>query len=374
MGFRLVDGGTVALADPSGESLRSLLAGRVPGSGAASLTIEGETARLTVGPDSPPVLIPVTLVPSGAELFDRNAGVFDSDALEGKRVALVGLGSGGSAVLRELVHAGVGWFLLVDHDLLTPGNVCRHELGLRDVGRLKVNALRDYVLDRHPGAVVETLPHRLDTATARSFTDTIAELAPDVIVCGTDNRESRLIVNRAAVETGTYCLFGAVRRRAYAGEILQLVPGVTPCYQCFVMGLPEEPKGGGDPLPGDTSAHTEIPSYADRPVLAEPGLSLDIAPVALMLAKLALVRMLAGSGSARFDSLAEDLVAPRLLWLNRREPGTIYEEWPPMADSLGEGPRVQQWLGMWLDRRPDCPACGTLTDDELSEEDLDFFR
>jgi molybdopterin/thiamine biosynthesis adenylyltransferase len=315
----------------------------------------------------------VTLVPSSGELFDRNAGIFESDALAGKRVVLVGLGSGGSAVLRELVRAGVGWFLLVDDDRLTPGNVCRHELSLRDVGRLKVQALADYVTDRNPSAVVETLTERLGPDTALPFVEMIAEIAPDVMICGTDNRESRLIVNRAAVESGTYCLFGAVRRRAYAGEILQLLPGVTPCYQCFVMGLPVDSQPHHGRLGTDDGAHTALPAYADRAVPAEPGLSMDIAPVSLMLAKLALVRMLQDAGSARFDALAEDLAAPRLLWIGRREPGTIYEQWPPLGDSLGEGPRIQQWLGLWLDRQPDCPACG-LQSESLPDEELDFFR
>jgi molybdopterin/thiamine biosynthesis adenylyltransferase len=375
--FRLVDGGTVAILDPAGEPLRRVVSARLPASdqallAEASLAIDGDTASLALGDDRPPVLFQVTLVPWGVELFDRNAGVFESDALAGKRVVIVGLGSGGSAVLRELVRAGVGWFLLVDFDRLTPGNVCRHELSLRDVGRLKVDALADYVTERNPTATVETLPERLGPETARPFVELIAEVAPDVIICGTDNRESRLIVNRAAVETDTYCLFGAVRRRAYAGEVLQLLPGVTPCYQCFVMRLPMEwqaPTG----VEADDGAHTTLPAYADRPVPAEPGLSMDIAPVSLMLAKLALVRMLKDAGSDRFDALAEDLAAPRLIWIGRREPGTIYEQWPPLADSIGDGPRVQQWLGLWLDRDPECPACG-LESPSVPEEDLDFFR
>lgn len=375
--FRVVDEGTVAVLDPSGEPLRNVLSARLPTSEqallqTASLTVDGDTGSLQLGDGTPPRLFQVTLVPSSAELFDRNTGIFDSDALAGKRVVMVGLGSGGSAVLRELVRAGVGWFLLVDDDRLTPGNVCRHELSLRDVGRLKVYALADYVSDRNPVAVVATHTERLGPHTAMPFVEMIAEMAPDIMICGTDNRESRLIVNRAAIETGTYCLFGAVRRRAYAGEILQLLPGVTPCYQCFLMGLPmdsQPPRG----IAADDGLPTILPAYADRPVPAEPGLSMDIAPVSLMLAKLALVRMLKDAGSARFDALAEDLAAPRLLWIGRREPGTIYEQWPPLGDSLGEGPRIQQWLGLWLDRHPDCPACG-LQSQSLSEEDLDFFR
>ncbi len=375
--FKVVDEGTVAILDDAGEPLRDVLGASLgkPWREAmqrATLAIDSSVATLQLHGSSPRSFA-VTVVPSSDQLFDRNAGIFESDALSGKRVVLVGVGSGGSAVLRELVRAGIGWFLLVDHDRLTPDNVCRHELGLRDVGRLKVNALRDYVLDRNPAAVVETSAVKVDSDSARSFFDTIDEVAPDVIVCGTDNRESRLIVNRAAVQSGAYCLFGAVRRRAYAGEILQVVPGITPCYQCFVMGLPETPKAGAEPATSDQSAHTSLPAYTDRPVAAEPGLSMDIAPVSLMLAKLALVRMLQATGSARFDALAEDLVAPRLIWIGRREPGTIYEDWPPLGDSLGEGPRIQQWLGMWLGRHPECPACGA-PDEPVSEEDLEFFR
>lgn len=375
--FRVVDGGTVAIFDSSGEQLRSILSARLPASEqalapTASLALDGNTATLQLAGAGPPRVFQMTLVPSSNELFDRNAGIFESDALAGKRVAIVGVGSGGSAVLRELVRAGVGWFLLVDNDRLAPGNVCRHELSLRDVGRLKVHALADYVRDRNPAAVVETLAERLGPETATPFVDMIADVAPDVIICGTDNRESRLIVNRAAVETGIYCLFGAVRRRAYAGEVLQVLPGVTPCYQCFVMRLPVDLQRPSE-VATDGSAHTSLPAYADRPVPAEPGLSMDIAPVSLMLAKLALVRMLREAGSPRFDALAEDLAAPRLVWIGRREPGTIYEAWPPLGDSIGEGPRVQQWLGLWLARNPECPVCGSPTDSAL-EEDLDFFR
>jgi molybdopterin/thiamine biosynthesis adenylyltransferase len=375
--FRVLDEGTVAIFDPSGEPLRHVLGAKLPASDqallqTASFVVDGDAGALQLS-NGTSRAFQVTLVPSSGELFDRNAGIFESDALAGKRVVLVGLGSGGSAVLRELVRAGVGWFLLVDDDRLTPGNVCRHELSLRDVGRLKVQALADYVTDRNPSAVVETLTERLGPDTALPFVEMIAEIAPDVMICGTDNRESRLIVNRAAVESGTYCLFGAVRRRAYAGEILQLLPGVTPCYQCFVMGLPVDSQPHHGRLGTDDGAHTALPAYADRAVPAEPGLSMDIAPVSLMLAKLALVRMLQDAGSARFDALAEDLAAPRLLWIGRREPGTIYEQWPPLGDSLGEGPRIQQWLGLWLDRQPDCPACG-LQSESLPDEELDFFR
>jgi molybdopterin/thiamine biosynthesis adenylyltransferase len=308
----------------------------------------------------------VTVRPPRADVFDRLRGVFESEILRDKCVLFVGCGSGGSFVLRELVRSGIGRFVLIDHDRLEIANVCRHELGLGDLGRLKVNALRDYVLDRNPQATVVTDAFRLDGATFDRLLALIESSAPDLIICGTDNRESRLLVNRASLLSEVVALYGGVRRRAYAGQVLRVIPHVTPCYQCFIHGVPE------------VALDTEISSdadaqrvaYTDRPVIPEPGLSTDIAPVALMMAKLALNELTEPKSSSAFTSLRQDLVAPWFFWLNRRESGTPFEEWPPLHDRMS-GPGVLRWIGQYLGRDPHCPSCGALdvsvTADDLAE-------
>lgn len=145
--------------------------------------------------------VPVTVVPADADVFDRVRGVFESATLQDKCVLIVGCGSGGSFVLRELVRAGVGKFVLIDHDRLELANVCRHELGLRDIGRLKVNALRDYVLERNPRATVTVDAFKLNGRTFDRLMALVESSNPDLIICGTDNRESRLLVNRASLLT-----------------------------------------------------------------------------------------------------------------------------------------------------------------------------
>lgn len=52
-------------------------------------------------------------------------------ALRAKRVAVVGCGSLGATVIRLLAQSGVGHFLLVNPDELSPANVARHALGMR---------------------------------------------------------------------------------------------------------------------------------------------------------------------------------------------------------------------------------------------------
>jgi molybdopterin/thiamine biosynthesis adenylyltransferase len=312
-------------------------------------------------------VVDVTVRPAEADVFDRLRGVFESDRVRDKRVLIAGCGSGGSFVLRELVRSGVGSFVLIDHDRLEVANVCRHELGLADLGRLKVNALRDYILDRNPTASVDSHAFRISGETFNQFLEILELTKPDVVVCGTDNRESRLLVNRACLLTNTVSVYGGVRRRAYAGQVLRVIPGLTPCYQCFLHSLPEV---AVDREVSSANDAAQV-AYSDRPVVAEPGLSTDIAPVALFIAKLVLLELTAEHQSPAFDSLREDLVAPWFFWLNRREPDTAYAEWPPLLDSM-TGPSVLRWMGQWLARDENCAACGT-SDAPLDGETLRAF-
>ena len=58
-----------------------------------------------------------------------------------KTVGIVGLGSAGSKIALSLARSGVRNFVLVDHDVFLPENICRHELNWEDVGQHKVDAV-----------------------------------------------------------------------------------------------------------------------------------------------------------------------------------------------------------------------------------------
>ena len=75
--------------------------------------------------------------------------------MEERKVAVVGLGSGGSLVAIELAKAGVGKFVLVDFDRIELYNIIRHICGLSDLRRPKTNVMRDRILDKNPFAEVE---------------------------------------------------------------------------------------------------------------------------------------------------------------------------------------------------------------------------
>jgi hypothetical protein len=116
--------------------------------------------------------------------------------------------------------------------------------------------------------------------------------------------------------------------------------------------MPEEPT---DAEISSAAAAQEI-AYSDRPVAVEPGLSLDVLPIANMVTKLALLELVADRESS-LNILDRDFDAPWYLWLNRPEPGTQYASWPPLSESSDEM-TINRWYGIYFDRDPACSACG----------------
>ena len=285
-----------------------------------------------------------------ASLNSRRAALLETDILAQRSICVIGLGTGGIHIALELAKAGVGKFSLVDHDRLEVGNVSRHQAGISFVGRRKVNAARDLLLESNPWAKVDVYAFHAETQYQEELRTIISNC--DLVICATDNRPSKLFVNALCIESGRPAIFGGAFRRAYGGQMLRVRPHDTACYHCFVLAMP------------DTEADREVSSeedassiaYSDRPVPVEPGLALDVAPISLMVAKLALHELLRNVQSS-LHVLDHDLEANWYLWINRPEPGTEYAAWPPLSDSSDEM-TVLRWYGIHLDTDPGCPTCG----------------
>ena len=73
-----------------------------------------------------------------------------SERLQGKKIALVGLGALGSIVAESLARSGVTVLGLWDNDIVEPGNICRSTYQLPDLGKSKVDALKKKILSINP--------------------------------------------------------------------------------------------------------------------------------------------------------------------------------------------------------------------------------
>ena len=100
-----------------------------------------------------------------AEYFEH-IGLDARDAsrrIVSSRVLVLGLGGTGSIAIQHLVGAGVRDFVLVDYDTVEAANFERQFLyASADLGRLKVDAARDYVLARKPSANLRTFEAKIE--------------------------------------------------------------------------------------------------------------------------------------------------------------------------------------------------------------------
>ena len=278
---------------------------------------------------------PVQIMPVKEEIFSRFGGLIETDALADKAVFVIGLGSVGSHIANELAESGVTRFYIMDHDRLEVGNIARHVAGLSHVGRFKPNAMADIIHEVNPYADVQAWNEKVSYNNLEKVREIVRQV--HIVICAADNRPPKLITNRLCVEENKPCVFPGAFRRAHGGQILFVRPNDSLCYQCFLMHLPEQA------MNEEISSHEQAENlaYTDRPVPIEPGLSNDIEPISNMTVKLVIQELLKGKETT-LRSLDDDLVAPLYLWLNRREPGTQYENLEPMEFNIN-GMHILRW-------------------------------
>jgi len=146
--------------------------------------------------------------------------------LKEARVVVAGAGGLGSAVLTYLAVAGVGELRIIDSDRVEPGNLNRQVLhGAQDVGRLKAESARERVRELNPDIRVEPVAERIHAG------NVLGLLEGEVVVDALDNLETRLLLNRAALERKLPLVHGAVH--GLEGRVTTLFPGETACMQCL---------------------------------------------------------------------------------------------------------------------------------------------
>ena len=315
----------------------------------------------------------VQIVPVREQLFSRFTGLLETEVLSEKRVLIIGLGSGGSAIAVGLAQSGIMNFDMVDHDRLEVGNVARHAAGISDVGRLKVEVMKDLIRQKNPYALVEGFGEKVCWDTSESLRERVKKA--DLVICATDDRTSKKIVNRLCVQEKKVLIVAGAFRRAYGGQALRVRPGESLCFQCFLNSLPEQARD----TEITSTEQAEGLAYTDKPVPIEPGLSSDIAPINQMVVKLALQELLRATETT-LQSLDEDLVAPLYLWLNRRQQDTCYEDLEPLEFNV-DGMRILRWYGVDISPDPACPECGDFLGQmqaqhgvTVNEEDVKAFN
>jgi molybdopterin-synthase adenylyltransferase len=158
-------------------------------------------------------------------------------ALLGKaRVLLVGCGALGGHLADQLVRGGVGFVRVADRDIVELTNLQRQPLfDERDAaaGAAKAAAAAKRLHEINSSVTVEPVVADVWAGNIDELLDGI-----DLILDGTDNVQTRYLLNDAAVKHGIPWIHGACV--GTEGRVMAIYPGKSPCLRCI---FPDPPAG-----------------------------------------------------------------------------------------------------------------------------------
>ena len=166
--------------------------------------------------------------------------IFPGIGIEGQRrlmqshVTLCGCGALGTVLANSLARAGVGHLRIIDRDFLEMHNLQRQvlfdendvneALPKAEAAARKLEAVNSTI---HVEPVVTDIDHT-------NIVDLVQDA--DLILDGTDNFETRYLINDVAVKLGKPWVYGGCI--GSHGQVMTIIPGQTPCLRCVVESGP----------------------------------------------------------------------------------------------------------------------------------------
>lgn len=216
-------------------------------------------------------------------LFSRSSGLLETSWMDEMCAVISGCGSVGSCVALQLARSGVGRFILCDEDCVEIHNICRHQCNLTDLGRYKVDAVKERILQINPNAEVDVYTRKIQELSAPyGHPDWVT--ADKAIFIGTcDNRVGNAYACDAAYELGVPFISLGFMDRAWGGEIFTCLPEKHDiCYRCaFYTQIAQS-------IAHERRNHFYIGEEEKEKAHFEPGLDVDIEYGVSILSKAAL--------------------------------------------------------------------------------------
>jgi molybdopterin/thiamine biosynthesis adenylyltransferase len=220
--------------------------------------------------------------------------------LKEARIAVVGAGGIGSAVIAALAGAGVGMLTIIDYDVVEESNLQRQPIFReRDVGYSKADLALQFVQRLNRFVDAKPVQIRID---AKNAPELLGD--HDLVIDGSDNFATRLAVSDACAALGIPLLSAAAMQ--FQGQVGLF--RAEPCYRCFV---------------GDAFDADDCDNCAELGVL--------------------------GAMTATVGSFAALLAINRIVGIGEEQIGKLH---------LFDGARLE-WRAIRIPPDPGCRACGS---------------
>ncbi len=238
--------------------------------------------------------------------------------LQNASVLIIGCGALGTAHAETLTRAGVGFLKLVDRDFVEFSNLQRQTLFDESDAEQKLPkavAAKNRLEKINSSIRIESIVTDVNNSNVESLIDDV-----NLVLDGTDNFQTRYLINDACVKKGKIWIYGAVV--SSYGATMTIMPEVTPCLRCIFE---------------------ELPSTASAPTCETAGVIQPIVSTISAIQTVEAIKILTGN----FSKLHKKLIQVDV-WNN---------EWKSIALSTP---------------RKDCPCCALKNFEFLSADWCDF--
>jgi len=169
------------------------------------------------------------------QMFFAPIGTSGQQRLGAAKVTLIGCGGLGSSLAQIMVRAGLGHLRIVDRDFLELNNLQRQVLF--DEDDVKENLPKAEAAARKLRRINRNV--KITPIVADANHESIESLIEraDLILDGTDNLQTRFLINDAAVKNSIPWIYGACI--GANGMAMVITAGGKPCLRCLIEAPPD---------------------------------------------------------------------------------------------------------------------------------------
>ena len=163
------------------------------------------------------------------QIILKDIGIVGQNKILKSKVLIVGMGGLGCPVAEFLTRSGIGSIGIIDHDLVSLSNIHRQTLyDEKDLGKFKVKIAKKKLNNINSKTKIDVYNFKLDR---KKFIKIVKNY--DYIVDGTDNFETKFLINDLSLKYKKFLVTGAISK--FDGHIFtfDFNNKKNPCLKCF---------------------------------------------------------------------------------------------------------------------------------------------
>ncbi len=167
------------------------------------------------------------------QILLEEIGTEGQERLCDSKAVIIGLGALGGVIADNLARAGVGHLKIVDRDFVELDNIHRQILfDENDIDIPKAVAAETKLKALNSDIKIDSVVNDVNFSNIEYLVE-----GADVVMDGTDNMETRFLINDACVKNNLPWVYGGAI--GTVGMTMNIIPPKTACFRCFIQDIPQ---------------------------------------------------------------------------------------------------------------------------------------